>query len=209
MGHRGIFTEEVIYSWLDTGKISTSLNKTDCRDRILTALDQTIRFNGMMSIKWSILKHSWMVGVLAEDYAITDMAGDNIQLTAHLMGMLHDAGEAIVGDMVWPLKSGRFKSVYDENYLPLENAFRNWTGEYVFDIDGFESKFNEVKKYVDKADALMGEIEMFGASIIADYGFAAYARSFFSETPVINKDKFVSEIEFLKNQLKNTDGYTE
>lgn len=202
MEHCGIFTEEVICSWLDTGKISTSLDKEDCRDKILTALDQTVRFNGMMNVRWSVLRHSWMVGVLSEDYAITDRAGDNVQLLAHLAGMLHDTGEAIVGDMVWPLKSGRFKSIYEENYLPLEMAFRNWTGEWVFGIEDFESKYNDMKKYIDKADALMGEIEMFGASAIADYGFASYAKPFFSEMPVINKEKFAFEIELLKKELK-------
>ena len=176
MEQKGIFTEEVIHSWSDAGVISTTFGPDEARERILLALDNTIRFNGMMKVPWSVLSHSWMVGVLAEDYAVTARCPEGRQVLAHLMGMLHDLGEAIVGDMVWPLKDGRFKDVYDGAYLPLERAFRDWAGEYAFGISGFSEKYADVEEFVAKADAFMGNLEMFGASGIADYGFAVYAR---------------------------------
>ena len=200
MEQRGIFTEEVIHSWAETGIISTTFSPDEARERILLALENTIRFNGMMNVPWSVLSHSWMVGVLAEDFAITARCPEERQVSAHLMGMLHDLGEAIVGDMVWPLKAGRFKDVYDGSYLLLENAFRDWAGEYAFGIPGFPEKYAGVEEFVAKADALMGNLEMFGASGIADYGFAVYAGPFFSQS--VGRRKFMDGVEFFKERLR-------
>ena len=206
MEHYGIFTEEVIHSWCDYGRIMTTLPPEEARSKILTGLGRTVRFNGIMNVPWTVLKHSWMVGVLAEDYAITDRTGRKEQLSARLMGMLHDIGEAIVGDMVWPLKHhGQFKDAYERYYQPLEIAFRNWAGEYAFGIDGFEEKYFESQEYVDRADAFMGEMELYGASAIAEYGFAQYAGSFFRDMPDVDAEAFVKEIEFLKGKLEEVD----
>lgn len=195
----GIFTEEVIHSWMETGRISTTFSPEEARDRILSSLGRTIRFNGMMKVPVSVLEHSWMVGVLAEDYALTSRMDERSQKEARLMGMMHDVGEAIVGDVVWPLKSGEFREAYERNYLPLERTFRTWAGGYAFGIEDFGSRYYSMSGFVEMADKFVGDMEMFGASDIADYGFHAYAARMFSEIDV-GAEKFLDAVEYLKSE---------
>ena len=199
----GIFTEEVIKSFCDTGKISVSATPDEARDIILLSMENTIRFNGIVKHQWSILQHSWMVGILAADYALTAMEDEKGQACARIAGMMHDMGEVIVGDVVWPLKSGCFEKGYDELYRPLEKAFCKWAAGYVFGVDAFEEKYRMASKYVEKADEFMGTLEMFGVSKIADYGFSKYANVIFENVLPPSRERFRETIKQMKEILQD------
>ena len=164
----GVFTGEVINSWLKDGSIRTSFTPDEAYEAIGSALLNTCRFNGIVKSRYSLLRHSELVGALAHDIALTAGADRRTVLAARIMGMLHDIGECIVGDVIWPLKTGEFKEKYDEVYGRLEVAFRKEMSSYVFGVD-YDDLERIAGGYVGEADRLAGQIELFGVSGIADY----------------------------------------
>ena len=117
--------------------------------------------------------------MLAQDYAKTAAADDRVQMDARLMGMLHDIGECIVGDVIYPLKSGAFKHEYDTTMGQLERDFRHWAAEYAFGVKDFGKRMEETSSFVDAADRLMGEMELYGISSVGRYNFGYYGKPMF------------------------------
>ena len=164
----GVFTGEVINSWLKDGTIRTSFTPDEAYEAIGSALLNMCRFNGIVKQRYSLMTHSELVGALAHDIALTAGADRRTVLAARIMGMLHDIGECIVGDVIWPLKTGEFKEKYDEIYGGLEAKFRSEMAKYVFNVD-YDGLGSIAGGYVDEADRLAGQIELFGVSGVADY----------------------------------------
>lgn len=200
----GIFTEEIIDSWRECGVIKTSFSPLEVREKIYLSLHNSIRFNGLVHFKYNVLAHSWMVGMLAHDFAVTGKACQRTQLESHLMGMLHDIGECIVGDVIWPLKTGLFEEQYNLSYFQLEAAFRNWAGEYAFGIENFSSVYSGLLETVLRADRLAGELELFGVSAIADYQSVPYLGPVLKDiVNMVSIEKFDGMVELLKKEISN------
>src|SRR5262245_27549306 len=76
-----------------------------CIEDIGHALSLVCRFGGHCHTFYSVAEHSVRVSLLAEDMAKSSAhwTDENIRMIA-LSGLLHDAAEAYIGDMVRPLK---------------------------------------------------------------------------------------------------------
>lgn len=68
----------------------------DLRD-IAHALSQICRFGGHTEQFYSVAQHSTLVAD-----CVARMGGDSEQI---MWGLLHDAAEAYIGDMIWPIKN--------------------------------------------------------------------------------------------------------
>lgn len=96
-------------TWIQTytGKVFdfTSFGPTDiCLEDIAYALSRQCRFNGHTERFYSVAEHSLLVSALAFEYAEdADMRPSERDACARY-GLLHDAAEAYVGDIVTPLK---------------------------------------------------------------------------------------------------------
>ncbi len=171
-----LLVDEVVSSWHNGGSIETTYSSDEIMEVVYRSISGTARFNAITKKRHTVLVHSWFVGILAADFA-----SDGMKDMARLMGMMHDFGETIVGDFVMPVKSGFFKCVYDEHYLPLELAFRTFVGEKVLGIDGFDAKFDSVKECVDKADSLVGDLELYGDVLDMGEGVDGMVSAIFDE----------------------------
>jgi len=154
---RRLLVDEVVSSWHNGGSIETTYSKDEILEAVYRSLAGTNRFNAVTEQRHTVFTHSWYVGILA-----ADLAPDGMKNLARLMGMMHDFGETVVGDFVMPMKSGAYKEVYEEYYLPLELAFRSFVGEEVLGISGFDARFQSVGEYVDRADSIVGDLELYG-----------------------------------------------
>jgi 5'-deoxynucleotidase YfbR-like HD superfamily hydrolase len=154
---RRLLVDEVVSSWHNGGSIETTYSKDEVMEAVYRSLTGTNRFNAVTEQRHTVFTHSWYVGILA-----ADMAPAELKDLARLMGMVHDFGETVVGDFVMPMKSGAYKEVYEEYYLPLELAFRSFVGEEVLGISGFDDRFKSVKEHVDRADSIVGDLELYG-----------------------------------------------
>ena len=199
---KGMFTEEVINSWVSGGGISSSCSPEEVRTIVLDALHNTIRFNGLCRRRWTVLEHSWLVGSMAQDFAHVAMASERIQLESRLCGLAHDFGEAIVGDIIWPLKHGKFEKSYNETYLPLEEAFREWSAVQAFGIADYPEMRKRTLEYVDHADRLCGELEMVGVSTAGDFVTGTYIDPMFeSVVGTVSEDLIEREIRSLNGRI--------
>lgn len=81
---------------------------------IAHALSFVCRFGGHCREFYSVAEHSVRVS-----HAIAYAGGTPL---AQLSGLLHDAAEAYIGDMVWPLKQDHALSGYKQIEQAIENA---------------------------------------------------------------------------------------
>ena len=88
-----------------------------CIEDIAHALSHLCRFGGHCRDFYSVAEHSVRV---AE--AIEDEGGSRIEVAA---GLMHDAAEAYVGDMVWPLKQAMpdFRAVEERIERAIADKF--------------------------------------------------------------------------------------
>jgi uncharacterized protein len=92
---------------------------------IASALSKQCRYNGLVPWFYSVAEHSIMVSQYIADVHGPDLA---------LAGLLHDAAEAYIGDIVRPLKG-----VIHEAYDPIEAAIMaTITEEYILPDDSEE-----------------------------------------------------------------------
>lgn len=192
----GMFVKEVIDGWSKTGEIKTSFNSDDVKTLILQSLKNTARFNGLTTNKYTTMAHSYLVGCLAADLATIEGVTDSIRLNnIQLVGLLHDIGECIIGDMVYPLKKGVFGNEYKRLEV-LENCFRKWACENIFEIKNFEYISKDAKKFVDNADSSMGIIELIGISTDGDFQMAHFFSRSFSHTDESFNNSFTKMLEY-------------
>ena len=87
-----------------------------CIEDIAHALSLTCRFGGHCKQFYSVAQHSCLVARLVQ---ITDP-------TMTLAGLLHDAAEAYVGDLIRPIKRTfeQFKSIEDKVMLVIAERFK-------------------------------------------------------------------------------------
>ena len=195
------FVDEVIQGW-KRGKISTARTPDEVLGTVLLSLHNTIRFNGLCRRDYNVLSHSWLVGAMSEDLARINGESDWNATMARFAGMTHDFGEAIVGDMVWPLKTGEFEEAY-KNYEQLENAARNFIVEYALGVSCNE--LDKQLQYVKKADSFFGMLETLGASQIDDYLCFQYFKPLFDravDCGIGNVELFGEELQRLVKLLR-------
>ena len=198
---RRLLVDEVVSSWHNGGSIETSYSNDEVIDVVLRALDGIVRFNATTKGVHTVLVHSWYVGVVA-----SDLAPEGLKDLALLMGMMHDFGEVVVGDFTLPLKSGEiYGYLYETYYEPLEVAFRCFVGEEVLGITDFDEKYQSVKEYVDDADSIVGELELYEDTLEMDEETLKYARSLFNEMDMsVTVEKFSETLEKIVDDLKKT-----
>ena len=89
-------------------------DEVDIRD-IAASLAKQCRFNGHTTVFYSVAQHSVMVSEILPDHQA-------------LWGLLHDAAEAYVGDMIRPLKVSRqlegFRDLEDDVMYAIVQKFR-------------------------------------------------------------------------------------
>jgi uncharacterized protein len=85
-----------------------------CIEDIAHALSRICRFGGHSHAHYSVSQHSVLVSRYVEDN------GGTRQEILH--GLLHDASEAYLGDVVWPLKQAPQMNGYRELEVLVENC---------------------------------------------------------------------------------------
>lgn len=83
-------------------------------DDIAHALSMICRFGGHTRVHYSVAEHS--IRVSEALWA----AGDDVEVQMH--GLLHDAAEAYLGDVVWPLKQSGWLEGYKDIERGVETA---------------------------------------------------------------------------------------
>lgn len=163
-----LFVEEIIRNY-EKGKIQSSFSPDKVKEIIFTSLCNTNRFNGITKVPYSTLVHSYAVGKLASDFGLIYYNYDQGQRNwAKLFGFMHDMGEAIIGDIVYPIKTGKYEKIAEE-YFKIEKAFLLWLGSEIFKIPDFESKYDFYQEVVKKADHYYGVMELIGVSGDCDF----------------------------------------
>lgn len=115
-----------------------------CIEDIAHALGNLGRFNGHTKYFYSVAQHSWNVAMQLKD--------DDYDYDVQFHGLLHDAQEAYIGDMVSPLK--RIKSL-GVIYAEIEDRFSHVIAEkfgLLWDQD--------MNKAIHKADMQLCATEM-------------------------------------------------
>jgi len=165
-----MFIEEIIESYESTGEIqiSSEWDVSSIRDLVFTAIANTNRFNGMTKFPYNLIQHSIFVSNYARDlYLIYKRANkDRLYWKIGLCGLVHDLGEVIVGDTIFPIK----KRVNREYENKIEFAFINWFLRYCYDLD-VDLTEDFYKSYIKEADSTAGILELIGVS--KDYKFCA------------------------------------
>ena len=158
-----LFIEEIIKTY-NEGMIKTSFAKQVVKDIVFTSLTNSNRFNGITKKPYSTMLHSYAVGNLASDFAlIYNNFSKKERNWVKLMGYMHDMGETVVGDVVYPLKTGQYKDDVEE-FSKIEKAFLYWLGEEIFEIPNFQTKYEKYYPIVKKADEYLGVLELIGIS---------------------------------------------
>lgn len=161
----GLFIEELLDTYKQ-GEMKSSFPVDEAKNLIFTSLKNTVRFNGLAIPKYNVLMHSYMVCLLSADlYQIfTDKTNFDTytKQTVGTMGLFHDVGEIIVGDMVYPVKHGGFIQ-YGE-LEKIERAFISYTGNHIFNIPDFDTKYKFAEPFIKQADDMLGVIELIGVS---------------------------------------------
>ncbi len=87
---------------------------------IARALSNICRYGGHLPRFYSVAQHS----VIVSQYVIRHLGKLNVtaKIEASLWGLLHDAGEAYVGDVIWPIKA--FGGVADRMIEAEERVMR-------------------------------------------------------------------------------------
>lgn len=159
----GLFLEEIVNTY-QTGEIKSSFSNEQIKDIVFTSLAQTNRFNGITKVPYCTMTHSFAVGKLAYDYAtIYHNYQQHTKDKIKLFGYMHDMGETIIGDVVYPLKSGDFKKNV-KTFEDIERAFLIFLGEKVFGIKNFQNEYEYFYPLIKKADDYLGLLELIGIS---------------------------------------------
>ena len=163
-----LFVEEIIRTY-EEGKIHSSFPPEKVKEIIFTSLCNSNRFNGITKVPYSTLVHSYAVGKLASDFGLIYYNYNQSQRNwAKLFGFMHDMGEVIIGDIVYPMKTGKYEKIAEE-YFKIEKAFLMWIGSEIFKIPEFEKKYEFYQKVVKKADHYYGVMELIGISKDCDF----------------------------------------
>jgi hypothetical protein len=123
---------------------------------IAHALSRICRYGGHCKDFYSVAEHSLLVEKVIQD-EICDCKPVN------MAGLLHDAAEAYLGDMISPLK----KIVTRELYLE-----GRWL-DAISEKFALEVKLNPMNRRVHTADAFMMKVEVYSVlpSVHSDWGF--------------------------------------
>lgn len=193
-----LMVDEVVESYMDGGRINVS-DIESVLPTVYRSISRMVRFNATTKGVHTVLVHSWLVGVMASEFAV-----EGLKDFAQLAGMMHDFGETVIGDFVMPVKSGKvFGEVYRKYYEPLESAFRSFVGNEVLGIENFDEKYQSVKEYVDEADSIVGELELYEDTLEMDGETLKYARSLFNEMDMsVTVEKFGETLEKIVAGLK-------
>ena len=158
-----LFIEEINKTY-NEGKIKTSFTNQVVKDIVFTSLANSRRFNGITKKPYSTMQHSYAVGNLASDFALIYNESNREERNwIKLFGYMHDMGETIVGDVVYPLKNGKYKDDIEE-FSKIEKSFLYWLGEEIFEIPDFQTKYEKYYPLVKKADEYLGVLELIGIS---------------------------------------------
>lgn len=177
-----LFVEEIIKTY-EEGKIKSSFPPDKVKEIVFTSLLNSNRFNGITKIPYPTLVHSYAVGKLASDFGLIYHNYNQEQRDwAKLFGFMHDMGEVITGDIVYPMKTGKFEQVAIE-YFKIEDAFLCWLGEEIFKIKNFKEKYEFYCPVVLKADSYCGVMELIG---ISEDGDSFESANFFSSVKLFD-----------------------
>lgn len=204
-----MFLECIIKSYFDTGKIEIESKFTPERvkDIVFVAMKNTNRFNGLIEKPCSLIEHCFFVSKYAQDlYKIyVDVFDEREYQMVGLLGLIHDLGEVVVGDMVYPLKTRNFCNMEIQK---LEMDFLKWFMDYVYN---YKLEINEeLMKYVTKADHHSGVFELIGISLNDDFEtkhlFGSLIEANNKFLKVINNDEiqgYEKRLEFILKGLKH------
>lgn len=136
-------SDNYIQTWMGNKFFFDNIEESviDIRD-IAWSLAHTFRYNGHTSKPWSVGQHSLLVSDLCLD----------VTSEAMMHGLMHDAAEAYIGDMVGPLKR-RF---------PEFKEIEQQTEDHIFNWFGISRDHKDTVKYAD-LQALKLEKENFMA----------------------------------------------
>lgn len=109
---------------------------------VFRALPKINRFNGQTSVPYSVARHS-ILCTMALEYEYEECRPHLL-----LAMLLHDAGEAYIGDITRPIKNELNKNLVAIEYEILNNVYclQNFTPAQMKDIysNDFQDKLNEV-----------------------------------------------------------------
>lgn len=107
------------------------------------ALSQVCRFNGHTKFHWSIAQHSLLVEKILSEYM-----GQHDNYRIRLIGLLHDASEAYISDLLRPFK----KDVV--GYKEIEEAVEDSILEYC-GLTNITEKEHEMVKQADNSALIL------------------------------------------------------
>lgn len=197
-----MFINEVLDSFDEYGKVilSEEYNSSVVIDIVITSLYNTNRFNGITKVPYNLIKHSLFVSRFARDlYTIfKETKKEKTYWQVGIMGLLHDLGEVIVGDTVYPIKK-RYSLGYENG---IEKAFIEWFIRNCLELDlCYDDELHD--NYIKRADRKAGLLELLAISKEKVFSLSSYIdESFLSDAVPSDKESFMNELNFCIENYK-------
>ena len=219
-----MFIKDVLHSFRDTGKIEFRLPVDEVKDLVYTSMFRINRFNGITKENLNLIDHNMFVSDYAMDlYTVYESGRKDLNYyLVGLMGLTHDLGESIIGDITYSIKKN-LAGYKDLELIEAEfiRAFMKYCFKFTMPLRG-----EIYDKYVKKADDDAGLLELFGVSkfdkfVTSDFFFHMIQkyREKNIENALVSKgipildvyqqvynkriENFVFDIEFVQKKEKN------
>lgn len=150
------FDDLLEYTKNPTDDLRKHISECICIEDIANSLSKISRFGGHCNGTWSVAEHSVFVARIVESLLIyEDHYGKSFYENTILFGLLHDAAEAYLGDMVSPLKR-LFPQFKQMDKALTEIIIEKYTSPSFF---ADKDQYNEALKIVKYADMMAYFIE--------------------------------------------------
>lgn len=122
---------------------------------IVDCLSQIPRFNGHGNKFWSVAQHSVLVSKIVEDFTAASFGA--LSRKATLEGLIHDAAEAYLGDIIGPLRKAEDGPISNVKLNTIEDFILNIV-RLKLGLPGFPD--DATRKAVESADKIALAIEV-------------------------------------------------
>lgn len=204
-----LFVEEMVLNYQKTGKVSSSFQKDKVKELVFLSMKNTNRFNGLTKEPYSVLKHSYFVGKLAWNLAKIKRSSTEsdleriMEICMHsmVMGICHDMGESIIGDIIHPIKRNFMGDDYNK-LACFEQAVLEYLWNDVFEFGNYKEIREETIVSVWEADSIINNLELIGFSETSDFKLVSCCKGFFDAECVGYEDYIKSVFRDYKEVME-------